>query len=87
MERELDLLPPVNKNIFTMSDREKKRHKIRQLPADLSQALDKLEKNKVVCAALGEHITEHFLAAKRQEWSDYISHVHPWEQDRYLTAY
>ena len=87
VERELDLLPPVNKNIFKMSDREKKRHKIRQLPADLSQALDKLEKNKVVCAALGEHITEHFLAAKRQEWSDYISHVHPWEQDRYLTAY
>jgi len=87
VERKLDPGEPVNKNIFTMSQREKRRLKIGQLPADLNEALDQLEKDKVIKAALGDHIAEHFVTAKRQEWSDYISHVHPWERDRYLTSY
>ncbi len=78
--------PPVNKNIFSMSQREKKRRKIEELPADLNSALDALEKDKVMMAALGDHIAGHFLHAKRLEWADYISYVHPWEQDRYLGA-
>lgn len=79
--------PPVNKNIFAMSEREKKRLKIKQLPADLDQALLALEKDRVILDALGEHIAEQYLDAKRQEWADYISHVHPWEQERYLLTY
>ncbi len=78
---------PVNKNIFTMSQREKKRLKIAQLPPSLSGALDALEKDKVIRRALGDHIFEHYVAAKRQEVSDYLAHVHPWEQDRYLSAF
>ncbi len=87
VENKIDAGAPVNKNIFTMSQREKRRLKIGQLPADLSEALDVLEKNKVMRDALGEHIFENYLAAKRQEWADYISHVHPWEQERYLREY
>ncbi len=87
LERGADPGEPINKNIFTMSQREKRRLKIRQLPINLSAALDNLEKDKVVREALGEHIFEHFVAAKRQEWADYIAHVHPWEQDRYLSEY
>jgi glutamine synthetase len=78
---------PINKNIFTMSDRQKRRLKIRQLPANLSEALDNLERDAVVKDALGGHILENYLRAKRQEWADYISNVHPWEQERYLEAY
>ena len=87
MENQIDPGPPVNKNIFAMSEREKKRLKIKQLPGDLSQALDAFEKDKVVREALGDHIATHFLHAKRQEWADYIAHVHGWEQERYLEAY
>ena len=78
---------PVNKNIFAMSQREKKRLKIDELPSDLSTALDFLEKDDVVKAALGDHIASHFVLAKRREWAEYLSHVHPWEQDRYLSAF
>jgi len=87
LERKLDPGPTVNKNIFTMSQREKRRLKVGQLPANLWEALDELEKDAVVKDALGDHILEHYLVAKRQEWSDYISHVHPWEQQRYLSEY
>ncbi len=78
---------PVEQNIFAMSQRQKKRLKIKQLPPDLSSALDNLERDRILTSALGEHITSHFLAAKRREWSTYISHVHPWECDEYLEAF
>jgi glutamine synthetase len=87
INRNLDAGAPVNKNIFAMSQREKRRLRIGQLPGNLSEALDELEKDEVVKDALGEHILENFLRAKRQEWADYISHVHPWEQERYLSEY
>ena len=87
IERNLDPGPPVNKNIYSMSQREKRRLKIRQLPSNLSEALDNLERDKVLVAALGDHIASHFLSAKRGEWAEYLSVVHPWEQERYLHEY
>jgi len=87
IERELDAGEPVNQNIFTMSERQKRRLRIRQLPANLSEALDNLERDPVVKGALGDHILDNYLRAKRQEWAEYISHVHPWEQERYLETY
>ena len=43
--------------------------------------------NDVITAALGGHITQHFLAAKREEWREYISQVSQWELDNYLAKY
>lgn len=85
--QEMDPGPPVNKNIFKMSHRERRHLRIDDLPATLSEALDELEKSELVKDALGEHIVEHFLAAKRGEWDDYNRHVSPWERSRYLSVY
>jgi glutamine synthetase len=79
--------PPVDKNIYTMSQREKSRLKIAELPGDLREAIDALEKDKLVQAALTPHILSHFIEAKRAEWHDYIAQVHQWELDRYLSVY
>ncbi len=70
-----------------MSQREKRRLKIDELPSNLSDALDFLEKDAVIKDALGQHIFEHYVLAKRKEWLDYLSQIHPWEQERYLHAY
>jgi glutamine synthetase len=78
---------PVNENIWEMSHREKRRLRIDDLPHDLNEACDELEKDEVIKAALGEHITRHFLAAKRQEWRDYITQVSAWELEQYLAKY
>ncbi|HPR63620.1 MAG TPA: glutamine synthetase family protein [Thermoanaerobaculia bacterium] len=87
IERNLDPGPPVNRNIFTMSEREKRRLKIRQLPPKLSDALDLLEKDPLMRETLGNHIFSHYIYTKRTEWASYISAVHPWEIDRYLVNY
>lgn len=83
----LDPGPPVNKNIFKMSHRERRHLRIDDLPATLGESLDELEKSDLVKDALGEHIVEHFLAAKRGEWDDYCRYVSTWERDRYLSVY
>lgn len=87
IRRETDPGEPVNKNIFTMSHRERRRLKIEQLPADLNSALDELEKNQVILDALGEHIAKQYLEEKREEWHQFIAHVHPWEVERYFNKY
>ncbi len=87
IETKADHREPVDTNIFEMSFREKRRLRIDDLPHDLNEACDELEKDDVILAALGEHIASHFLAAKREEWRDYITQVHQWELDRYLLKY
>ncbi|KDA52873.1 glutamine synthetase [Thermoanaerobaculum aquaticum] len=87
VERGLDCGEPVNRNIFEMSEREKRRLKIKQLPANLAEALDNLERDRVIREALGEHIFENFLRNKREEWKQYISVVHQWERDQYLEQF
>jgi glutamine synthetase len=79
--------PSVNKNIFAMSQREKRRLKIEALPASLYEAILNLEKDNLMKEVLGDHIFNHFIEAKKMEWSDYISQVHSWELDRYLSYY
>jgi glutamine synthetase len=78
---------PVNTNIWEMSFREKRRLRIDDLPRDLNEACDELEKSDVVRAALGEHVFQQFLAAKRAEWAEYSGQVHAWEVERYLGRY
>jgi len=87
IERGLDCGEPVNRNIYELSEREKRRLRIRQLPRDLSEALDFMQRSRLVRGALGEHIFENFLRNKREEWHRYISVVHQWERDQYLKAY
>ena len=50
----------------------------------LDQALNDLEKDEVIQAALGP-IYPEFLKLKRMEWNDYHRQVSAWEVERYLT--
>ena len=57
VERKLEAREPVNRNIFTMSFRDRRKYQIDELPRDLHEALDRFEKDDVIKAALGEHLT------------------------------
>jgi len=82
-----DAREPVNTNIWEMSHREKRRLRIDDLPHNLKEACDELEKDDVITDALGDHITTQFLAAKRLEWEEYTTQVSQWELDNYLAKY
>jgi glutamine synthetase len=87
IETKADSREPVNTNIWEMSHREKRRLRIDDLPHDLEEACDELEKDEVIKDALGDHIARNFLEAKRQEWREYISQVSSWELENYLAKY
>src|SRR5690349_15608988 len=85
--KKADWREPVNENIWEMSHRERRRLRIDDLPHDLNEALDELEKDELITGALGEHVSRHFVEAKRREWSDYITQVTDWEKENYLLKY
>ena len=87
IRRKLDPGGPVNKNIFAMSHREKRRLRIDDLPTDLRDALAAMKKDPLIREVLGDHIFTHFLEAKEAAWADYSATVHPWEVERYLARF
>lgn len=78
---------PVAQEVDAMSWRERRRLRIDDLPHDLNEACDELERDDVVRAALGAHVTQQYLAAKRAEWREYSMQVTEWEVQRYLARY
>jgi glutamine synthetase len=54
------------------------------LPGSLIEAVEELERDPVIQEALGEHVYERFVEAKREEWDEYRTQVTPWELERYL---
>jgi glutamine synthetase len=87
VERGIDPGPPVNKDIFHMSDREKRRLRVERLPGNLKEAVEAMQKDKVILDVLGSHVVSHFVEGKLRDWKEYIAVVHPWEVERYLGVY
>lgn len=87
IKRKLQPPPPINQNIYDMSEDERRQLGIETLPQTLGDAIKELEKDEVVKEALGEHIYDRFVEAKKLEWSHYRSQVHKWEIDHYLTVF
>jgi glutamine synthetase len=83
------LSPPlaIQRNIYHMSVRDRRKHKIKELPGTLREALVILKRDKVIKQALGEHIFNQFIEAKTVEFDDYRITVHDWERERYLAEY
>ncbi|MEM2266016.1 MAG: glutamine synthetase [Hadesarchaea archaeon] len=70
---------PVERNIFKMTPQEKREFQIEPLPSSLGEALECMERSKLVREAIGDHLFEHFLYIKTQEWEIYRSQVTDWE--------
>ena len=60
---------------------------IKELPGTLGEAIDELEADPVIREALGDHVLNHFVEAKRAEWDEYRTQVSDWEVERYLDQF
>ena len=69
-----DLLPPTDR----------KKLGVKELPGSLAEALNELDKDEVIKAALGETLYEAFTRAKWAEWDDFRLRVSDYEIERYL---
>jgi glutamine synthetase len=77
---------PLVGSACDLSERERAERRIRPLPKSLRQALDELDQDAIVRAALGDHVHHAFRSAKRAEYEAYRRAVHPWERKAYLQS-
>jgi glutamine synthetase len=87
IENDMDCPEPVRENIYEFDEQQREEYGIETLPSNLGGAVDALEEDEVVMDALGPHVSEKFVEAKRQEFKDYLVDVSQWELDRYLEKY
>jgi glutamine synthetase len=71
-------------NIYDMTESERRAAGMEQLPRDLSEAMDEMERSDLVADTLGEQVFEYLVRNKRAEWDAYKRYVSPYEVKRYL---
>ncbi|HEY8417623.1 MAG TPA: type I glutamate--ammonia ligase [Limnochordales bacterium] len=79
--------PETQENIYHMTPEERKARGIVSLPGSLEEALECFLADQVIVDAMGPHVVDAFLRAKRAEWDAYRTQVHQWEIDQYLARY
>ncbi|WP_318766321.1 type I glutamate--ammonia ligase [Lactiplantibacillus carotarum] len=81
--------PPksVDRNIYVMDEDERHAAGIEDLPSTLHNALKEFQTDPTMKKALGPHIYQSFLEAKRLEWASYRQQVSEWERDQYMELY
>ncbi|MFZ4585288.1 MAG: glutamine synthetase family protein [Acidimicrobiia bacterium] len=84
VEEGYDLPPEATNNIFDMTSDQRSAAGLQVLPRSLEEAVEVMEHSELVADALGEHVFEYFIRAKRAEWDAYRTYVTPFETDRYL---
>lgn len=81
---ELDGQSPVKKNLFKMSDVERKRLGIKNLPESLKEAVEYFSNSDLMKETIGEVLHNKLIEAKLKEWDDYKMRISQWELDKYL---
>ena len=83
------IAPPaaIDQNIYDLTDQELETYQISSLPKTLDEAIEELQKDGIVKEALGKHVLDNYIKAKKIEWNQYTNHVHPWEISCYLKTY
>ena len=84
IEKGLEPPPPVEENVYEMTEAERQKRGIGTLPASLLEAILLAEKSELVRRALGEHVFEAFIKNKKIEWDNYRAQVTEYELKKYL---
>lgn len=84
IKKKTPLPPPVEKNIYALTNKERKKYEIERLPESLGHALAFMRKSELLKQTLGPHIFDNYLHVKHEQWEDYRKQVTPWEINKYL---
>jgi len=84
IEKEYELCPPVERNVYEMTQEERDELEIASIPENLYAAIKAAENSDLLAKALGEEMLGKLLDNKRIEWERYRSQVTSFELDEYL---
>jgi glutamine synthetase len=72
IQQRMELVEPVQIDPANLSEAERDARGIRRLPQSLGEALDALERDPVLCEALGPLLLSSFVGVKRGEITDFV---------------
>ena len=84
IEEGLEIPEPTERDIYEMSEEERKDVGIGSLPVDLNQAIEIAEGSALLRECLGDHIFDSLITDKKIEWAKYRAIVTTYELDTYL---
>ncbi|RJP26116.1 MAG: glutamine synthetase [Actinobacteria bacterium] len=84
IEKGYELADSVERNVYEMSEDERKELGIGQLPEDLWEAIQLAEDSDLLRKALGDAVFESLIENKKIEWERYRAQVTEWELESYL---
>ena len=84
IKNEIDGISPIKKNLFKMSDAERRRLGIKNLPESLQEAMTNFASSSLMRESIGEPLFTKLLEAKQIEWDDYRTVITEWELKKYL---
>jgi glutamine synthetase len=84
IEKGYKLPEPVEQDIYHMTEKERAKKGIVELPGSLHEAVQEVEKSALIKETLGDHIFNKFIENKKIEWDNYRMHVSAFEIQRYL---
>jgi glutamine synthetase len=87
IERGLEAPDPVRENIYEFTEEDREARGIDTLPTTLGQSVAALQEDDLVLDALGPHVSEKYVQAKTQEYTEFLASVSEWEIDRYLETF
>jgi len=84
VEEEYELPPPVEVDVYHLSEEELSERGIGTLPGSLGEAIELMERSELVRECLGDHVFWSFIRNKKAEWDDYRAQVTEYELKKYL---
>lgn len=84
IEKNYELVQPVERNVYTMTETQREEMGIGSLPKDLHEATQIAKKSEWLRNTLGDHVYYKLLENKEIEWENYRSQVTSFELERYL---
>jgi len=87
VDRKLEPPAECTDDLYELTPAQVRERGIALLPQSLSEALDALQADELICAALGETLSAEFLQLKRAELAEYHQQVSDWEMRRYAEAF
>ncbi len=87
IKKDMTVPDPEDSNVYDLTSKERKDAGIRSLPKTLNDAIREFKHSDFAKYAVGEHVYDKYIEAKKTEWQEYIQRVSQWEIDQYLGKY
>ena len=84
IKNNLEVTPALRKNLFKLSESERKRLGIKNLPESLYEAISVFSNSDFMKETIGEILFSKLIEAKTKEWDEYKKIITHYELEKYL---